>query len=72
MPWHAQCFGIASMTPLTRSHFAAPIALTALALTAEGCRVVGGIFKAGVWVGVLAVFFVIALIAWGVKSMLSR
>jgi len=43
-----------------------------LVLTLDGCRVVGGIFKAGVWVGVLAVFVVIALIAWGVKSMLSR
>jgi phosphatidylserine synthase len=37
----------------------------------SGCSVVEGIFKAGVWVGVLAVFAVIALIGWGLKSMLS-
>jgi len=44
----------------------------ALAMTASGCRVVGGIFKAGVWVGVLSVFLVIGLLAWGVKALLSR
>lgn len=29
-----------------------------------GCAVIGGIFKAGVWVGVLMVLFVIVLIVW--------
>jgi len=30
----------------------------------SSCEVVGGIFKAGVWVGVLAVAFVIVIILW--------
>jgi hypothetical protein len=31
-------------------------------LFAQGCAVVGGIFKAGVWVGVLAVVLIIGII----------
>jgi hypothetical protein len=30
----------------------------------NSCAVVGGIFKAGVWVGMLIVLFVIGLIIW--------
>lgn len=30
----------------------------------SSCTVVGGIFKAGVWVGVLIVVFVLAIIIW--------
>jgi hypothetical protein len=30
----------------------------------DSCAVVGGIFKAGVWVGMLIVLFVIGLIIW--------
>jgi hypothetical protein len=36
----------------------------ATALTFESCRVVGGIFKAGVWVGILLVVVVVGLILW--------
>ena len=40
-------------------------ALCLLVLTMiSGCEVVGGIFKAGVWVGILAVVLVIAVIFW--------
>jgi len=60
------------MTTLTRAPVTAPVVLATLALTLGGCRVVGGIFKAGVWVGVLAVLVVIALIAWGAKATMSR
>lgn len=28
----------------------------------QGCAIVGGIFKAGIWVGVLAVVFVVVII----------
>jgi hypothetical protein len=30
----------------------------------SGCAVVGGIFKAGVWVGILIVLFIIGIIIW--------
>ena len=36
--------------------------LSIVALT--GCEVIGGIFKAGVWTGVLLVILVIGLIVW--------
>jgi hypothetical protein len=34
------------------------------AMTLTGCEAIEGIFKAGVWVGVLAVVFVIAVIGF--------
>ena len=30
----------------------------------NSCAVVGGIFKAGVWVGILIVVFIIGIIIW--------
>ena len=39
--------------------------LTLLLLTmllSPGCAVVGGIFKAGIWVGILAVVFIVVII----------
>ena len=36
--------------------------LTAIVLFMSSCEVIGGIFKAGVWTGILAVAVVIALI----------
>jgi hypothetical protein len=35
-----------------------------LIMMLNSCAVVGGIFKAGVWVGVLLVVFVIGVIIW--------
>lgn len=35
-----------------------------------GCELVKGIFKAGVWTGVLGVFAVIALVIWGLARLL--
>lgn len=36
----------------------------ATAMTLSSCEVVGGIFKAGVWVGILLVVLVVGLILW--------
>jgi hypothetical protein len=35
-----------------------------LAITLTSCEVIGGIFKAGVWVGIIVVVLVIAIIGW--------
>jgi|GEM_PF-3076715 len=43
----------------------------AITLALGGCRVVGDIFKAGVWVGVVAVVVVLALIG-GVGALARR
>jgi hypothetical protein len=47
---------------------ARPLALASLAVSSSGCRVVGGIFKAGVWVGIIAAFAIIALAFWAMRS----
>lgn len=52
---------------IIRSRFVSPAILASLAFSSEGCRVVGGIFKAGMFVGVLAVVLVLAAIIWGIR-----
>jgi hypothetical protein len=42
--------------------------LTALAVGVSGCAVVGGIFKAGVWVGVIAIG-ALALLGFGLAAL---
>lgn len=41
-----------------------PLFLLALLPLLDSCAVIGGIFKAGVWVGVLIVVAVLAIIIW--------
>ncbi|MGN6418490.1 MAG: phosphatidate cytidylyltransferase [Pseudobacter sp.] len=49
------------------------ITMMLLALvTLSSCEVIGGIFKAGVWVGVLAVVGVVALIIFLISKMGGR
>jgi len=36
--------------------------LVLVAITLSGCEIVGGIFKAGAWVGALAVVLIIAIV----------
>ena len=38
--------------------------IAAILISLSSCQVVEGIFKAGVWVGVIAVVLVIAIIFW--------
>jgi len=38
--------------------------LVLVALNASGCELAGGIFKAGAWVGALAVILVIGIVAF--------
>jgi hypothetical protein len=35
-----------------------------VAMTFTSCQVVGGIFKAGIWVGILLVVLVVGVILW--------
>ncbi|MDQ3033150.1 MAG: hypothetical protein M3Y87_12090 [Myxococcota bacterium] len=58
------------MEALARKH--APLALwLATALTLSGCQLVAGVFKAGVWIGVLAVLLFVGLAA-GVATFVKR
>lgn len=45
-------------------HFLRNIALITILMMLTSCEVVEGIFKAGVWVGILVVVGIIALIIW--------
>lgn len=47
-------------------------ALVALSVSLTGCAAVKGIFKAGVWVGILGVVVLIALAAGGLSLFRSR
>jgi hypothetical protein len=42
-----------------------------LAMASAGCEIVGDIFKAGVWVGVIMVVLVIGLVLWLVGKVLG-
>jgi hypothetical protein len=35
-----------------------------LAMTLSGCEVVGGIFKAGMWVGIIIAVVIVGLLVW--------
>jgi hypothetical protein len=52
------CLNIKNMKQFT------PLILVLMILLLNSCAVVGGIFKAGVWVGVLLVLFIIGIIIW--------
>lgn len=43
-------------------------ALLLVMTTLSSCEIIGGIFKAGVWVGVIIVVAVLALIFWLVSK----
>jgi len=47
------------------------LAIATALMGTTGCRAIEGIFKAGVWVGVLAVAF-LAMIVFGVSRLFAR
>jgi hypothetical protein len=59
------------LAPRERAHvpFAALAMMLAFALSASGCQVVEGIFKAGFWVGVVVVIAVLALLVFAVSKL---
>jgi hypothetical protein len=58
------------MQPLRRSQLSLVGLLPVVALSLSGCAAIEGIFKAGVWVGVIAVVIVLA-VAFGLVRLLS-
>ena len=72
--WHGSCSHFHEEVVMrTRTEIGSlvPLVLVPLALTLSGCRVIEGIFKAGVWVGVIAVLFVVALV-FGISRAFMR
>lgn len=42
-----------------------------LSITLSSCEIIGGIFEAGIWVGIIIVVLVIALVIWVIKKIIS-
>jgi hypothetical protein len=55
--------------PAVLRHAAALALLLALAVGVAGCAAVGGIFKAGLWVGVIVAVLVVVVVLLLVRSM---
>jgi hypothetical protein len=55
-----------------KNHLLFLSALFILLLTLPGCEVIGGIFKAGVWSGILLVGGVLALIIFAVSRAFKK
>lgn len=64
---HNGVFSVAGVHALVRI-----AALALLALPLAGCEVIGDIFQAGMWTGVIAVFAVIALIVYVISRLFKK
>ena len=49
-----------------------PLALVSAAATLSGCKLIGGIFKAGIWIGVIVAIAAVAAIAFAVRYFSRR
>ena len=56
---------------MTLSAAARLLLIVLLAVSVAGCEIVGGIFKAGMAVGIIAVVLVIALVLWAVAKVVG-
>jgi hypothetical protein len=56
--------------PLTRVAFLALLLL--VSTTATACAAIGGIFKAGLWIGLIVAAVVVVLVLFLVRSISSR
>jgi hypothetical protein len=52
-----------------RTNATLAVLLLALVTTITSCQVAGGIFKAGMWMGVIVVVLVIVLVLWLLNRM---
>lgn len=53
-----------NLNRIKMNNYKSLIILIYVAIIFSGCEIIGGIFKAGVWVGIFIVLAIIALIAW--------
>ena len=53
---------------MTRAVLARLTLLLLMAVSLSGCAIAGGIFKAGMWVGIIVVVVILAVIAWIVSK----
>lgn len=62
---HRQSFCITPLNDeLMKKYSLFGLLALAMVMTFSSCQVIGGIFKAGVWVGILLVVLVVGVILW--------
>lgn len=61
--WQGSCLQIAGGR-MSRALVSRLFLLILLVVAVSGCEVVGGIFKAGMWVGIIMAVLVVALLMW--------
>jgi hypothetical protein len=73
VPWHELCTLVGKVNKMnTLQRSGGTVALfMALAMSVSGCAAIEGIFKAGLWVGVIAVVLVLGLVG-GAVALLKR
>lgn len=57
---------------MVKRNISSAFLLTILLLSIESCSVIGGIFKAGVWVGIVVVVLVVVLVGVIISKMRRR
>ena len=55
-----------------KTNYLLPLFLLAIVTTLSGCELVGDIFQAGMWVGIIVVVGVIALVLWLIAKLGGR
>jgi len=55
-----------------KTNYLLPLFLLAIVTTLSGCELVGDIFQAGMWVGIIVVVGVIALVLWLIAKIGGR
>lgn len=62
---------LSNLINMKKFYFYQTAILLFLLATLNSCKIIGGIFKSGVWVGVLLVVAVIILIIWIIRKMMK-
>lgn len=57
---------------MTKQTFSVLSIMTMAATLLSGCEVIGGIFKAGLWAGIIVVVIVVAIVIWIIRKFFSR
>lgn len=57
---------------ISKKHLSLLMLLAIVAVSSTGCEVVGGIFKAGMWVGVIMVALILIVVFWIAGKMRRR
>lgn len=57
---------------VTMNRYIPLIAIMLLSTTLSSCELVEGIFKAGVWTGIIAIVVVLVLIIWLISKVFGR